>query len=83
MQKKKAKELGIAFANISVSPIKNKKYRITLPDGTKIDYGAFGMEDYLIHKDKKRRELFHKRFRNNRGYDNPASPLYYSRLLLW
>lgn len=79
-----AKKQKLNFINkIELSPLQNKKYRVYLNDGSHVDYGAFGMEDYLIHKDKIRRERFHNRFHNNKGYNDPKSGLFYSRFLLW
>ena len=69
--------------DIVLSPLKKKKYRVYLREGTHIDYGAVGMSDYLIHKDEKRRERFHQRFKNNKGYNDRNSGLFYSRYLLW
>lgn len=83
LQKFIAKQKGIVFKDITESPLKSKKYRITLPDGSKIDYGAKGHSDYLLHHDDARRERFHKRFKNNPGYNSKQSPLYYSSRLLW
>jgi hypothetical protein len=36
----------------------------------------------LIHKDERRRERFHQRFKNNKGYNDPTRGLFYSRYLL-
>lgn len=84
IQKNKAKKLNLDFVkDIQLSPIKNKKYRVFLIDNSHIDYGSFGMSDYLIHKDENRRTRFHQRFHNNKGYNDPNSGLFYSRLLLW
>ena len=83
IQIKLAKQLRIKFISITISPVKAKKYRITLKDGSRIDYGAVGMSDYLIHRDKDRRKRFHDRFKNNKGYNNPYSGLFYSARLLW
>jgi hypothetical protein len=66
--------------DIVLSPLKN---RVLFNDGTHIDYGDVGMSDYLIHKDGYRRESFHQRFKNNNGYNDPNSGLFYSRYLPW
>ena len=84
IQKNKAKKLKMTWIDdIVISPLKNKKYRIIFKDGTNVDYGSFGMNDFLITNDKKRKELFHQRFKNNKGYNNYNSGLYYSSRLLW
>jgi hypothetical protein len=82
-QYKLAKKYKIPVNKIIISPRKQKKYRIYLDNGEYYDYGAVGMDDYLIHKDDERRLRFHKRFKNNVGYNNPKSGLYYSVRLLW
>ena len=83
-QLKKARDLNLDFiADIQISPRLNKKYRAILTDGSYVDYGALGMSDYLIHRDENRRNRFHQRFHNNKGYNNPESGLFYSARLLW
>jgi hypothetical protein len=75
----KARKLGLIWVvDIQLSPLSKKKYRVYLSDGSHVDYGSFGMSDYLTHKDEKRRSRFHQRFQNNKGYNNPQSGLYYS-----
>ena len=36
---------------LNKSPIVEKKYRVTFPDGSHVDFGAKGYSDYTIHKD--------------------------------
>lgn len=83
IQKQKAKQLGIEFKDIVVSPRKTKKYRIILKNGKSIDYGAAGYSDFLFHGDEARRQRFHNRFKNNKAYNDPNSALFYSQNLLW
>lgn len=68
---------------IEPSTRKGKKFMITLESGKKIHFGADGMQDHIDHRDEKRRNNFHNRFRNNKGYNDPNSGLYYSQKLLW
>lgn len=83
-QKQIAKKLGWTnLRDIVESPRKNKKYRAIMKDGSYVDYGAVGMSDYLQHKDEARRMRFHRRFQNNKGYNDPTSGLFFSRHLLW
>lgn len=83
-QLKLAKKLGLdIITDIQLSPSRTHKYQVTLTDGKKINYGAFGMSDFLIHGDEDRRRRFHQRFRGNKGYNDPYSGLFYSRWLLW
>lgn len=70
------------------SPRKNKKYRIyfVTDDGYKTtDFGAGGMEDFTIHKNKERKERFLNRFNKliKKYADNPFSPMTLSHLILW
>jgi len=84
LQKKRAKQLGLDFiTDIQISPSPIHKYQVILNNGKKINYGSFGMSDYLIHKDENRRNRFHQRFHNNKGYNDPNSGLFYSARLLW
>lgn len=80
--KRIAKKKGIK-GEITRSTRKDKKYAIKTDKGNTIHFGARGMSDFTIHKDEKRRKRFHDRFRNNKGYDDKTSGLYYSRKLLW
>jgi hypothetical protein len=83
-QKQIAKKLGWTnLRDIVESPRKNKKYRAIMKNGNYVDYGAIGMSDYLQHKDEARRMRFHRRFQNNKGYNDPTSGLFFSRHLLW
>lgn len=83
-QKKIAKRLKMDFIkDIVESPLKNKKYRVILTDGAVVDYGNPNYEDYLQHKDKKRRQRFLKRWSTNKNIDNIYSPVYYIVRLNW
>ena len=75
--KSKAKSLGV---EIEPSKRKGKKFHIK---DTNIHFGAKGMSDFLIHGDELRRKRFHDRFKNNKGYKDPKSPLFYSQKILW
>ena len=37
---------------------KNKKYKVTLPDGKTVNFGDDRYEDYTMHKDIKRKDLY-------------------------
>ena len=72
---KKAKKLGAESLNYSTR--KNNKYVATLPGGKKIHFGSTQYPDYLIHKDKKRKDKYlarAKKIKNKQGeltYTNP------------
>ena len=40
------------------SPIRDKKYRVTFPNGDHVDFGGKGYTDYTIHKDPMRMRLY-------------------------
>ena len=83
----RAKELGAKY--LDYSSRKNKKYVVTLPGSKKIHFASNKYSDYLIHKDKNRRERYLKRskgIKNKKGdltYKNRESPNYWSVNLLW
>jgi hypothetical protein len=67
------------------SPIKTKKYRAELPDGTSVDFGAAGYSDYTKHKDPERKQRYiirHQKRENwtPRGIHTAG---FWSRWLLW
>ena len=64
----KAKKLGAE--SFGYSTRKNNKYVSTLPGGKKIHFGSSQYPDYLIHKDKERRERYlarAKKIKNKQG----------------
>ena len=83
----KAKKLGAE--SFDYSSRKNNKYMATLPGGKKIHFGSPNYPDYLIHKDKERRDRYLARatkIKNKQGeltYTNPESSNYWSVNLLW
>ena len=83
----KAKKLGAE--SFDYSKRKNNKYVTTLPSGKKIHFGSSQYPDYLIHKDKERREKYlvrAKKIKNKQGEltcTNPESANYWSVNLLW
>lgn len=66
---------------------KTKKYDLIDPNGKIISFGAKGMSDYTIHKDKERKERYISRHQANEekfwGDDEPLTPSYLSRWILW
>ena len=79
---RKAKRPGAK--SLDYSNRKNNKY-----DGKKIHFGSIKFEDYLIHKDKKRREKYlarAKKIKNKKGeftFEDPNSANYWAVLFLW
>ena len=72
---------------------KGKKYQVTVErsDGRKktVAWGDSSREDYLVHKDKKRRDNFQKRFSGIKKKDgslaknDPFSPAFYGTKYSW
>ncbi len=51
------------------SPLKTKKYRAMVSDGSKIDFGLKGSSTYLDHKDETKRKNYRVRhLANNREH---------------
>lgn len=48
----------------------------------KVSFGAKGMSDYTIHKDKERRERYRNRHKNDKIND-PLKPGFWSWWVLW
>lgn len=67
----------------------NPKYKYTaffnLADGKqkKINFGAAGMSDYTIHKDKERRERYRARHKKDLRTNDPTRAGYLSLGILW
>jgi len=75
--------------DLSYSDRKNKKYMVTLKNGDKIHFGDSRYEDYLIHKNKNRRNRYRKRASKikdkdgNLTYKDKNSANFWSFHLLW
>ena len=82
-----AKKLGAQ--SLDYSTRKNNKYMATLSSGKKVHFGSLDCPDYLIHKDKERRDRYLARatkIKNKQGeltYTNPESSNFWSVNLLW
>ena len=83
-----AKKLGAE--SLDYSTRKNNKYMpVTLKSGKKVHFGSSKYEDYLVHKDKDRRDKYLARatkIKNKQGeltHNNPESANYWSTKLLW
>jgi hypothetical protein len=70
--------------NIIIKPSNkpDKKYDAIIDGKKTISFGAKGMSDYTIHKDKERKERYLARHKND-NYNNPLYPSFYSNNLLW
>jgi len=64
----------------------SKKYEITFEKNDKMytrKFGAAGMSDYTIHKDKERRERYISRHKKDLRTNDPMKPGYLSMYILW
>lgn len=64
----------------------DKKYFIITNDNKKVYFGASGYEDYTIHKDQKRKELYikrHSKMNENWTKSGINTAGFWSRWLLW
>ena len=48
-----------------------------------IRFGAFGMEDFTIHKDIKRKNLYEARHSVREDWTNPLTAGFWSKWILW
>ena len=48
-----------------------------------VSFGAKGMEDFTIHKDEERKELYLARHKKNENWEKPMTPGSLSRYILW
>ena len=81
----RAKGIMKYIKEINYSKAKGKKYYVITIDNKKVNFGALNYEDYLIHKDKDRRDRFRTKFKtvyekNNNNYNKP---IYWAYNLLW
>lgn len=60
-----------------------KKFVATFDNGKKVKFGEFGSEDYTIHKDTKRRELYRARHKKDLITNDPMRPGFLSWYILW
>ena len=98
-QRLKYNNVNIYMSNyiLTKSPLKNKKYRMTMPDEDhKHDFGATGYRDYTMMNDrnskfyepdeaerKKVRASYRARHRGDKGLGSKHSPAELSWSLLW
>ena len=73
---------------VITSPLKTKKYRAIMSDGSKIDFGSKGSSTYLDHHDKTKRHNYRVRhIANDREHylikNVIPSPALLSFYLLW
>ena len=82
----KNKKLDTQIIDVGYSKRKNKKYFVILKENNnQIHFGDSRYDDYLIHKDEKRRDNFKKRFKKIyiKKKNDLNSPLFWSYNILW
>lgn len=66
------------YVSFIKSPKSDKKYRVILPDGKRVDFGGKGYSDYTIHKNPERMRLYVQR--HGGKVPNVSSNLQYKML---
>jgi hypothetical protein len=59
------------------------KYIAIFDDGTRTKFGAYGMSDYTLHKDKERKRLYELRHKKDLETNDPKRAGYLSMYVLW
>lgn len=86
---KKLHKLRIPFVSVGISEKKGKKLRLTLMDGSRIDFGAKGSQTYLEGASEAKKRAFqsrHSKIRlkdGSRAIDMKYSPAWLSWHILW
>jgi hypothetical protein len=80
--KNKLKQYDYIVSDVGYANDNKHKYYIVTKDGKKIKFGNINYEDYLIHKDDKRRMNFRNRNKRFLNYDK-YSPAQLSYNILW
>jgi hypothetical protein len=67
------------------NPNKLKKFKVTLPDGKSVKFGARGYSDYTIHQDEDRMKRYLARHRSRENWTKKGIDTagFWSRWLLW
>lgn len=76
------------ITKIEASPIKNKRFRVTMDDGKHYDFGLRNGSTYLDHKDPVKRTNYLKRHMGNEIENKlikslTPSPSLFSAYILW
>ena len=76
----------VKLISVERSTNKRKKYQALFKDDVGewyVDFGAAGMSDYTIHKDKERRERYILRHLKDLSTNDPTRAGYLSMFVLW
>jgi len=74
-----------AVHRLEKNPDKLKKFKVTLPDGRSVKFGARGYSDYTIHGDEERMKRYLTRHRSREDWTKGGIDTagFWSRWLLW
>jgi hypothetical protein len=73
----------VKLLRIIESPKAKSKWRAEFDDGSHTDFGAAGMDDYTITKDKDQRDRYRARHRKDLETGDPKRAGYLSFYILW
>lgn len=68
---------------LASSTRKNKRYMVIDENGKTVHFGSPSHQNLLIHKDQSRKERYINRHRKNENWDDPNTPGFWSKHLLW
>jgi hypothetical protein len=74
---------GVKLVSIRDSDLRDKKYKALFTNGKVVHFGARGYEDYTIHKNDERKQLYLIRHKKNENWNNPFTPGALSKWILW
>ena len=80
--------MTVKFVSLKEANDKKHKYIVSIMNETtkrlkNIKFGAYGMDDYTIHKDEKRKSLYDARHRVREDWTDPQTAGFWSKWILW
>lgn len=73
----------VKLVRVVASPQTGKKYRAEFDNGKHTDFGASGMDDYTLTKNKEQRDRYRTRHAKDLETNDPTRAGYLSRYILW
>ena len=68
---------------IQRSKKKDKKFDAVIDGKKTVSFGAKGYSDMTQHKDEERKKLYINRHKKNENWNDPTTPGFYARYILW
>ena len=62
---------------------KGKRFMLTNETGKTIHFGSDVGKTFIDHQDEKKKSAWEARHRQDKGYNDKSSGIYYSKSLLW